>query len=144
MREEDISLGEYLKNGVGVCREYALLTHLALLRMGVDSRFAYVKAITGNLEQDHGIVLIKHKGELWLVDSYFTWLNGFRLKDLRKRGGANESDPRLVYGKITPDDVSMRIVKIHSFPLVWAPKGSEPMSVKTSGECLKDLKAISS
>lgn len=119
-----IPIGEYLKNRVGVCRENAIATHLALKAAGVESRYLYVKAQQGQDREDHAVVVVKQGGETWVVDSYNSNFNGYRLKDILKPGGIREGDPIAPFADRDAGDAGLkrRFVNIHTYPKVWAPE----------------------
>ena len=82
-----VSLGDYIRLGIGVCRETALLTVVALRAAGYKARFAYFKVFKddGEFDQDHALALVEVGGTTYVLDSY-AWLsryyNGHRLADL--------------------------------------------------------------
>ncbi len=81
-----ITLGEYIDLGVGVCREHALLMHLALRTLGLNPRFIYAQTVpmfarsfTGTV--DHAFNVIRFEGDVFVIDSYTPRYNGLSLRD---------------------------------------------------------------
>lgn len=84
----NIPLSKYLDGKCGVCRENAMLTHLALEEAGFDSYYVYGRLLEyGKYVEDHAMVVVKYNGELWTVDSRAGHYSGRRLSDLTKEGG---------------------------------------------------------
>ena len=82
-----VSLGEYIRLGIGVCRENALLTVVALRAAGYKARYAYFKAFKadGSFDQDHAVAIVELGGTTYVLDSYRLlgrYYNGHRLADL--------------------------------------------------------------
>ncbi len=92
-----VPISFFANYGLGDCRIYALMLHLALKELGVPSEFIYAKVGTGlqrgswitrkegNLFiEDHAMNLVRHpiSGEKILLDAYFPAFNGFYLKDI--------------------------------------------------------------
>ena len=75
---EPIPIGAYVEARAGVCRENAMLTHLALERAGVPSRFVYALAANG---EDHAVVVVELGGRDFVVDTYYRgeWIDGMPL-----------------------------------------------------------------
>lgn len=113
-----IPLGEYVKVGAGVCRENAMLLHLALSEAGINSDVAYVNAGQEHHSEDHGLVVLRGKqGAGWTVDSYNENFNGVRFAKLLTKAGVTERDPVApVIGKRLK--VARRIIAVPSYPRV--------------------------
>jgi hypothetical protein len=88
-RRHNVTLGEYLRISAGVCREHALLAHLALREAGIHTRYLYVRAVNpeGQDVEDHAIALAFDGAEArtddlsnaWIVDAYNPMFHGKRL-----------------------------------------------------------------
>ncbi|MBI4424903.1 MAG: hypothetical protein HY554_14320 [Elusimicrobia bacterium] len=121
--EQDVPLSRYIGVSAGVCREYALITHLALKAAGIPNRHVYAlihHAKNGSyLLEDHGFTVVRHDGEEWVVDAYFDSFNGYRLSDLRGPDGIGPNSPYAPIARQVPD--FRRIVQINDYPTVWIP-----------------------
>ncbi|AZZ37467.1 hypothetical protein CIK05_11905 [Bdellovibrio sp. qaytius] len=118
----DINLATYLKCQAGVCREHALLTHLALKAVGIQNQFVYIHARVETSHEDHALVVIEQDGEKWIVDPYNPAFHGRSFNDLmaadaieypRQRGAAYA--PHRIYEPV-------QIESINLFPRYWLPK----------------------
>ena len=117
----NITLGDYLMHGAGVCRENALLTHLALLEAGVDSEYLYCQAGQGGRAEDHAVALaVDERGEKIVVDSYNRNFHGFRLDDLTRPGGSRARDKRLPGGTSSPSLYGCTL-RVAAYPVYWIP-----------------------
>ncbi|OFZ83026.1 MAG: hypothetical protein A2583_13270 [Bdellovibrionales bacterium RIFOXYD1_FULL_53_11] len=120
-----VPLGEYLKIRAGVCREYALLTHLALKEAGIDNKFVYAfverplitraeYGLTALTREDHAFTVIKDNKQLWIVDSYSPYFNRQSYTGLRN--GIS------IYNKHAPAQDALpgfrKIIKVRKFPVV--------------------------
>jgi len=109
-----ISLGEYLKHHVGVCREHAALLHLALTEANIESRYLYVRtAVQSERGRDHAIVIFENNGELYIADAYFKEFHKQKLRDVWI--GAPESDKFFPFDQVLP------------YPKIWKPEIKEPL-----------------
>jgi hypothetical protein len=116
----NITLGDYLTQGVGVCRENALLTHLALLEAGVDSEYLYCSATQGGIAEDHAVALaVDEQGRKVVVDSYNRNFHGFFLDDLLRAGGSQATDQRLRARK-QPSMFGCALT-VAAYPVYWIP-----------------------
>jgi len=116
----NITLGDYLAHGAGVCRENALLTHLSLLEAGCTSEYLYCNANQGAHSEDHAVALVTDdSGRQIVVDSYNRNFHGFFLDDLRRPGGSAASDKRLP-GDAVPSTYGCTL-KIVDHPVYWVP-----------------------
>lgn len=84
---ERLSLGDYIRLGIGVCRENAIMTVVALRAAGYKARFAYFTVLKddGVVDQDHAVALVEVDGTTYVLDSYRAlgrYYNGHRLLDL--------------------------------------------------------------
>jgi hypothetical protein len=122
----DIPLSRYAACGAGVCRENALLLHLALKEAGIPNKHVYAEihrsshANNYNIVEDHAFTVVKHEGRNWVVDSYYWGFNGFTFEDLLSPDGITKDS--LMAPTATPAPGFRRIIKVHPFPVVWAPK----------------------
>jgi len=120
MANKDISLGAYLRCQVGVCREFALITHFALKAVGIENKYVYIKVQLGTYIEDHAVVVIEDRGEKWIIDPYNTLYHGRSFADLTK-GSAALAHPRSApYAKASENYAI--IVEINKYPLYWSPK----------------------
>ncbi len=82
-----IPISEYVKTRVGVCREKALITHLALREAGFDAEYVYAsmsaKGLPGKVE-DHAMNVVTWNGERVIVDSYDLAFSGRKLSDVMR------------------------------------------------------------
>lgn len=123
-----ISLGEYPAHEVGVCREYAMITHLALTEAGIPSEFVYGKVAIANqgdataLEhgEDHGVVLVKYRGKEWIVDTYFGDFNGHSLKEAEAGISAGSNGKRAPHVE-KYSDRSRKFIKFNNYPTYHLP-----------------------
>ena len=116
----NITLGDYLTGGAGVCRENALLTHLSLLEAGCDSEYLYCSASQGAGREDHAVALVRDEDDRQVVvDSYNRNFHGFFLDDLTKPGGSDARNPRMT-GGTSPSTYGCSL-KVTDYPLYWVP-----------------------
>lgn len=134
---KDIPLSKYVCISAGVCREHSLILHLLLKEAGVPNTRFYAKAnqrgFGYNTIEDHGFVVVNYRGEEWVIDSYNTNFNGFRLKDLLSPEGVTESSKMSPIA--TRKDTFRRLLSIHKYPRVWIPRSNET-------PCQESLKKI--
>ncbi|MDP2345069.1 MAG: transglutaminase-like domain-containing protein [Deltaproteobacteria bacterium] len=117
----NITLGDYLMHGAGVCRENALLTHLALLEAGVESEYLYCQAAQGGRSEDHAVaVAVDDKGRKIVVDSYNRNFHGFFLDDLTRPGGSRARDKRLPGSTSSPSMYGCTL-SVAAYPVYWIP-----------------------
>ncbi|HEY1101426.1 MAG TPA: hypothetical protein VGF99_20980 [Myxococcota bacterium] len=117
----NITLGDYLRHGAGVCRENALLTHLALLEAGCDSEYLYASASQGAHREDHAVALVRDDhGRQIVVDSYNRNFHGFFLDDLTKPGGSSPFDTRLRGSSPAPSMFGCTL-RVTTHPIYWVP-----------------------
>ncbi len=122
----NITLGDYLATGAGVCRENALLTHLALLEAGVDSEYLYCAATQSGRAEDHAVALaVDDQGRKVVVDSYNRNFHGFLLDDLLKPGGSTPRDKRLPSSSSSSSAAAPSMfgctLSITAHPVYWVP-----------------------
>lgn len=122
----NIPLSAYVEAQVGVCREHAMLLHLALKEAGIASRYAYGRV--GFLHYpavDHAFVVITAKGGTqYIVDAYNLNLNGRKLSDVTRPGGSQVTDAVTSYAGQLRGLLSSAFaihVKLVDYPKVWAP-----------------------
>lgn len=77
--KEDIPLGEYLRIRSGVCREHALLSHLALKALGVPNKYVYGVAQVGSRSEDHAFVVVIQQNKNVIVDVSHSRQKSFRV-----------------------------------------------------------------
>lgn len=117
----NITLGDYLMGGAGVCRENALLTHLALLEADVDSEYLYCHAAQGGRAEDHAVALaVDDRGRKVVVDSYNRNFHGFFLDDLLRPGGSQARDKRLM-GSTSGPSMYGCTLSVAPYPVYWVP-----------------------
>tara|TARA_R110002073_G_scaffold218689_3_gene379023 strand:- start:59262 stop:60152 length:891 start_codon:yes stop_codon:yes gene_type:complete len=127
-KAKPISLGEYPAHKVGVCREYAMITHLALAEAGIPSEFVYGKvAITDRGDstpldhgEDHGIVLVKYRGKEWIVDTYFSDFNGHSLKEAQGGISAGSNGKRAPHVE-KHSERNRKFIKVNAYPTYHLP-----------------------
>lgn len=129
-RGEPVPIGQYCKRGVGVCREYAMLTVMALERAGIPAKFGYAKVKVGPstreaIVEDHGFAVITSGRDKWVVDAYSPYFNGHRLRDLMRENGPTAR------AKLSPNvpekDRSAgfrQILRLNKFPVIRPLDGS--------------------
>jgi hypothetical protein len=137
-KKEPVPLGKYCKLGVGVCREYAMLTVMALNKAGIKAQFGYAQVKVGPskgeaIVEDHGFAVIKSGRDKWVVDAYSPYFNGHKLRDLMRKGGPTGR------AKLSPNvpekDRSLgyrQILRINKHPSIRPLRVSAP-SAKASG-----------
>jgi hypothetical protein len=121
--ESNIPLHAFVENLSGVCREQAMLLHLALEAGGFDSRYLYVRSFEeGRYVEDHGIALVKYQGEEWVVDSRSQENSGRRWVDVSSPRGIQASDPvapmNLPAYRFDPSDTRFEPAP---YPRIWLP-----------------------
>lgn len=126
----EISIGEYASTKAGVCREYALLTHLALKEAGIPNRYVYAKVNTDGLIEDHAFTVVRHNGKLVSVDSYELDYSGRLLEDLTGPKGIRTGSYLAPWGRPVSNNRTVAVLEFHDFPKVWplAPKMPESSS----------------
>lgn len=121
----DIPLSAFISCRAGVCRESAMITHILLDEIGIENFYLYVrvKTIADFFEpEDHALIGLKYKGEVWTVDSFNENFNGFLLEDLLAGGDDTLEQKKAPFAaEIHP---YRKILKIHNYPKAWLPKGS--------------------
>ena len=136
---ERVPFSQFLKIKSGVCREYAIALHIALRAAGIENEFAYAK-ITRDVEMDSGIYkitedhafnVVKYRGQLWMVDSYYGGFNGFLLHDALSLNGLSEHSSKAPIANTS--HIARRIVSINSYPYIYRP---ESISSNTSCKSL--------
>lgn len=110
-----VPLGKYLCIGAGVCREFALLTHLALKRLGLAARYAYMQHIFQGRVEDHAINLLEIDGRTTVIDFYY---DAYHLKPLQELLD------------------SRTLLRINPYPKVW----QGPRQVPKSAELIERFK----
>jgi len=130
--EKNIPLHVFVENLSGVCREQAMLLHLALEAGGFDSRYLYVHSYEdGRYVEDHAIALVKYQGEDWVADSRSQEYSGRRWADVSRAGGIQPGDTvvatHLPPYRFDPSDTRFETA---SYPRIWIPDGSAPPLVK--------------
>ncbi|HEY8280577.1 MAG TPA: transglutaminase domain-containing protein, partial [Bdellovibrionota bacterium] len=130
---QDIPLSEYANCKAGVCRENALITHMALKEAGIPNRYVYAKAklkfyspdsgkIINEVAEDHAFVVTEINGKNWIVDSYNKAFNGFSFDQLRNpKLRKNTRLDALPFAE-EQNDLVAGITEINGYPYVWVPK----------------------
>lgn len=118
----NIPLSQYRICSSGVCREHALVFHMALKEAGIENFHVYAKVFQGDRIEDHAFNVIRHEGEDWVVDCYNRYFNGFRLKDLMD---GNNTNVKSAIESVRNVDPNRGIVKINDFPKIYVPKNAE-------------------
>lgn len=142
---QNVPLSKYLICGAGVCREHALVTHFVLKAAGIEAYHVYAKVHqssnpgASDIFEDHAFNVVRHEGELWLVDPYNWNFNGYRLQDMMSKKGITDKSKRAPFAISSSD--FRNIVEINSFPKIWAPKelakDYAEKSVKIPNSCSK-------
>jgi hypothetical protein len=139
----NITLGDYLVSGAGVCRENALLTHLALLEAGLESEYLYCRAGQGGRVEDHAVALVvAPDGRKVVVDSYNRNFHGFALDDLLRPGGSQSTDRRLAGGR-APSLFGCTL-SVADHPVYWIPVRAlrAPLPVMPPIDELRDFRVV--
>ena len=131
--QANVRPGDYLRADAGVCREHAMLTHLALREAGVNTRYLYVKVYgpDGNKIEDHALALAFDDAKLgkpdasraWIVDSYNKMFDGRRLEVfLRPQGSSDRDESRGdVDVQALPKHWFGYTVRVLPYPHCWIP-----------------------
>jgi hypothetical protein len=129
---EDIPLSAYMSCRAGVCRENAMLLHLALKEAGIANRFVYAKVqqqvwergvVTFDKSEDHAFTVVEINGKNWIADSYNSNFHGYNFDQLTNPD--LDKSLRLEESPLVKDydsSVFRRIRKVNSYPTVWKPK----------------------
>ncbi len=122
---EQVSISNYIEKHIGVCREHAILTHLALKKANIKNYFAYgVLKNRFGARYDHAFVIIDDGDEQWLVDSYNPYLNGRRLKDVLRSSGSKIGDPIASFASRLDSTLGnlggIQVIPLN-YPIVWKP-----------------------
>lgn len=126
-RGEPIPLSRYLNASCGVCREQAMLLHLALKEVGFDTTYLYVNIYKDDrYMEDHALVTVQFQGETWLVDSRNSAYSGRRLVDTMKPGGIHPSDRKIPMPlpEFTFDPYGERFV-LSNYPRIYNPENTD-------------------
>jgi len=123
--KKDIPLSEYVKTKNGVCREHALVTHLALKEAGIPNSYLYVTAQIDDRVEDHAVNIIDYNGEKWIIDSYSKNFHGMNLNDIKK--GVKKPRYLPLKNVLLTRDFSAKFkrrqfLKFNDFPKVWNPR----------------------
>ncbi|MFM6927955.1 MAG: transglutaminase domain-containing protein [Bdellovibrio sp.] len=121
LKDIDISLGSYLRCGAGVCRENALITHVALKAVGIENKYVYAFVQQGQRAEDHAIVVVQDQSGRWIVDPYNSNFHGRNFDDILLEGGHEKAIPRLAPFAKTTTTIA-RIVRVNNYPTYWVPK----------------------
>ncbi len=119
LKDIDFSLGSYLRCGARVCRENALITHVALKAVGIENKFVYAHVQQGTHIEDHAIVIVQDGSGRWVVDPYNSNFHGRNFDDLLLEN--NRAVPRLApFAENTLNFA--RIIRVNAYTTYWAPK----------------------
>lgn len=144
---KDVPLGEYSACRAGVCRENGLYLHIAMKEAGIENYHGYAQIMRSSrfhnyeIVEDHAFTVVKHKGELWVVDSYYGGFNGFKLEDLMSKDGVTKKSAAAPIAN--PQPGFRRIIKINPFPQVYVPKKAGPPRTLTVNNFFKVPKPVS-
>ena len=92
VQRRNVNLGDYIDTQSGVCREHAMMTHLALSAAGFDTEYVYANARQRNKIEDHAVATVILAGTRWVVDAYNVNFDGFRLDALARPTGSASTD----------------------------------------------------
>ena len=59
----EVPIGNFAEVRSGVCRENAMIMHMALKRAGIPSRYVYLSTATDGWVEDHALVVVKYQGK---------------------------------------------------------------------------------
>lgn len=119
----NIPLSDYLVCSAGVCREHALLLHLALKAAGIPNKHAYAVVRHGDWIGDHAFTVVEINGRNRIFDAYFHGFNNQDLEKLMARG-------------VQKENRRYQVKKIHSFPRVWIPNNARVVQSQLElGKC---------
>ena len=130
---KNVTPGDYVGAKAGVCREHAMLTHLALREAGVETRYLYVrvKGPGGKETEDHAVALAFDAGayEAWgkgdpskarIVDANNPMFDGRRLESFLGKGSSNDDVTRPGVGKLPQHWLGFGL-KLLDYPTYWVP-----------------------
>ena len=86
---KNIPLSSYLKGKAGVCREHALIFHMALKDAGVKNSYLYARVFQNWSSEDHALNVVNINGEMRVVDIYNSNFHNQPLNQLLEPGGKN-------------------------------------------------------
>ena len=89
LKGENVPLSKYVAIKAGVCREHALIYHMALKEAGVENSFIYAKVFMNSRSEEHALNVVNIDGELRSFDSYNRFFNDQSLSDLLTDGGTS-------------------------------------------------------
>lgn len=84
---KNIPLSSYLKGKAGVCREHALIFHMALKDAGIKNTYLYSRVFQGSRFEDHATNVINMNGEMRVFDIYNSNFHNKPLNTLLEPGG---------------------------------------------------------
>jgi hypothetical protein len=84
-----VPVGEYIKISAGVCREHALLLHLALNHLSIPNFFSYARVKNFGIIEDHAFVVVNFEGKSWIADAYNDAFDGRLLSDAKNNRFTN-------------------------------------------------------
>jgi hypothetical protein len=95
-----------------------MLTHLMLQEAGFTSFHGYFNASFRGNAEEHAVAVVRHRGQLWVVDAFHATFHGGRLRDFVR--GNRRTD------NYAPVEVSERLygcrLRMNDFPTYWIPK----------------------
>lgn len=131
---KNVTPGDYIDVKAGVCREHAMLTHLALREAGVETRYLYVKVKdpSGKETEDHAVALAFDAGgyeawgqgdpsKAWIVDAYNPMFDGRRLGSFLGKKGSSNRDAQRPGIEHLPEHWLGYSVKLVDYPTYWVP-----------------------
>lgn len=139
---QNVRPGDYVDIDAGVCREHAMLTHLALREAGVESRYLYarVRSADGAQDEDHAVALAfdaeawdryghdRDVSKAWVVDAYNGVFDGRRVESFQQQGGSrrvDESRPD-VDAWLLPRHWLGYTLTVVDYPNYWVPVRAAP------------------
>lgn len=122
-----VPLSAYVSCGAGVCRENAMIVHLALKEAGIENKFVYAKVQQTVFElgkkvsetiEDHAFNVVTIEGKKWIVDSYNENFHGFSYDQLLESNLNSQSRLKTLPGAVKNELIFRRIVHVNNFPKV--------------------------
>ena len=108
-----------------------MLAHLMLNEAGFNSFHAYTNATFRGDAEEHAIAVVRHKGQLWIVDPFHATFHGGKLRDFTSHRGNRRSDDYTV--EIENRRYGCRL-RMNNFPTYWLPKADLALGT-TSPAC---------
>jgi hypothetical protein len=122
----NIPLSSYLKSKAGVCREHALVFHMALKDAGIKNTYLYARVFQGNRFEDHATNIVNMNGEMKVYDIYNSNFHNQPLNALLREGGTTSTS-----------GTKIGIDVVNEYPAVFQISATEKKSKKTFFNFLK-------